>query len=95
VCLKCTSGTAFPILNGKAGINVGTPKVETNDRAAVSAATLGGKVLKDGDLKVLIGANEYVIPASSAADDTKSSLVPSLVALLAVPLPLLLPLTTS
>jgi flagellin len=65
----------FPILNGKAGLPVGTPKVETNDRAAVSASTPGGKVLNEGDLKVLIGANEYVIPPSSAADDTKSSLV--------------------
>jgi flagellin len=67
----------FPILNGKSGINVGTPKVETSDRAAVSSSTIGGKVLNDGDLKVLIGANEYVIPASSAADDTKSSVVAS------------------
>jgi len=65
----------FPILNGKAGMPVGAPKLETVDRAAVSAATPGGKVLKDGDLKVLIGANEFVIPASSASDDTKSSLV--------------------
>jgi len=67
----------FPILNGKSGINVGNPKVETSDRAAVSSSTIGGKVLNDGDLKVLIGANEYVIPASSAADDTKSSVVAS------------------
>jgi len=65
----------FPILNGKAGMPVGTPQLETVDRAAVSAATSGGKVLKDGDLKVLIGADEFVIPASSAADDIKSSLV--------------------
>lgn len=67
----------FPILNGKSGINVGNPKVETADRAAVPATTIGGRVLNDGDLKVLIGANEYVIPASSAADDTKSSVVAS------------------
>jgi flagellin len=67
----------FPILNGKAGMPVGTPKLETVDRAAVSASTTGGKVLNDGDLKVLIGANEYVIPASSAVNDTKSSLVAS------------------
>jgi flagellin len=65
----------FPILNGKAGMPVGTPKLETMDRAAVSSTTVGGKVLADGDLKVLIEANEYVIPASSAANDTKSSLV--------------------
>ena len=67
----------FPILNGKSGINVGNPKVETSDRAAVPSTTIGGKVLNDGDLKVLIGANEYVIPASDAADDTKSSVVAS------------------
>jgi flagellin len=65
----------FPILNGKAGMPVGTPKLETVDRAAVSASTTGGKVLNDGDLKVNIGPNEFVIPASSAVNDTKSSLV--------------------
>jgi len=65
----------FPILNGKAGMPVGTPKLETVDRAAVSATTTGGKVLNDGDLKVLIGADEFVIPASVATNDTKSSLV--------------------
>jgi flagellin len=64
----------FPILNGKAGLPVGTPKVETTDRAAV-APLASGKVLNDGDLKVLIGANEYTIPASVAASDTKSSVV--------------------
>jgi hypothetical protein len=62
-------------LNGKAGMPVGTPKLETVDRAAVSATTTGGKVLNDGDLKVLIGADEFVIPASVATNDTKSSLV--------------------
>jgi hypothetical protein len=65
----------FPILNGKAGMPVGTPKLETVDRAAVPASTTGGKVLNDGDLKVNIGPNEFVIPASSAVNDTKSSLV--------------------
>ena len=64
----------FPILNGKAGLPVGSPKIETTDRAAV-APTAAGKVLAEGDMKLLIGANEYEIPASSAADDTKSSLV--------------------
>ncbi|PUE35484.1 flagellin [Limnohabitans sp. Hippo4] len=64
----------FPILNGKAGLPVGSPKIETTDRAAV-AATASGKVLAEGDMKLLIGANEYEIPASSAADDTKSNLV--------------------
>jgi flagellin len=65
----------FPILNGKAGLPVGTPKVETSDRSAVSATTIGGKVLNEGDLKVLIGDTEYPIPASSADNDTKSNLV--------------------
>jgi flagellin len=65
----------FPILNGKAGLPVGTPKLETAERAAISAATVGGKVLNEGDLKVLIGANEYPIPASSEVNDTKSNLV--------------------
>ncbi len=65
----------FPILNGKAGLPVGTPKIETSDRAAVSAATVGGKVLNEGDLKVLIGDTEYPIPASAAANDTKSNLI--------------------
>ena len=64
----------FPILNGKAGLPVGSPKIETTDRAAVSP-TAAGKVLAEGDMKLLIGANEYEIPASSAADDTKSNLV--------------------
>ena len=64
----------FPILNGKAGLPVGSPKVETTDRAAVLPAGTG-KVLAEGDMKLLIGANEYEINASSAADDTKSNLV--------------------
>ena len=64
----------FPILNGKAGLPVGSPKVETTDRAAV-APTAAGKVLAEGDMKLLIGANEFEIPASSAADDTLSNLV--------------------
>ena len=64
----------FPILNGKAGLPVGSPKIETTDRAAVLPAGTG-KVLAEGDMKLLIGANEYEINASSAADDTKSNLV--------------------
>ncbi len=68
----------FPILNGKSGIQVGTPKVETSVRSAVLAdsATVGN-TLKEGDLKVLIGANEYEISASEAASDTKSNLTAS------------------
>jgi flagellin len=65
----------FPILNGKSGLPVGTPKVQTSDRAAVPAGTTGGKVLEAGDLKVLIGSQEYEISASSAENDTKSSVV--------------------
>jgi flagellin len=65
----------FPILNGKAGTAVGTPKVDTTARAAVSSTTSGGKVLAEGDLKILVGTNEYTIPASVATDDTKSSTI--------------------
>jgi len=80
----------FPILNGKAGQNVGAPNVETVSRLPVSAtglststtsngvttltATGTPKVLKDGDLTLLIaGTDNYTIPASSAASDTKSN----------------------
>jgi flagellin len=64
----------FPILNGKAGVPVGAPKIETTDRAAVLPAGTG-KVLAEGDMKLLIGAAEFEVNASSAADDTKSNLV--------------------
>ena len=80
----------FPILNGKAGQNVGSPNVETASRLPVSStgsststttagvvtmtATGTPKVLKDGDLTLLIaGTDNYTIPASSAASDTKSN----------------------
>jgi flagellin len=71
----------FPILNGKAGQNVGSPNVETATRLSVSANGLGSsiatatpKVLRDGDLTLLIeGKDNYTIPASSAASDTKSN----------------------
>ena len=65
----------FPILNGKSGVPVGNPKVDTTTREVVSAGTEGGKVLKEGDLKVLIGADEYEISASAASADTKSNLI--------------------
>ena len=64
----------FPILNGKAGMPVGAPKIETTVRAAVLPAGTG-KVLAEGDMKLLIGAAEFEVNASSAADDTKSNLV--------------------
>jgi flagellin len=64
----------FPILNGKAGVPVGTPKVQTMERAAVAAGSTG-KVLSAGDLKISIGTQDYAIVASDAADDTKSSVV--------------------
>jgi len=64
----------FPILNGKAGIPVGTPKVQTMERDVVPAGSTG-KVLSAGDLKISIGSNDYAIAASDAADDTKSSSV--------------------
>jgi flagellin len=72
----------FPILNGKAGQNVGAPNVETTPRLSVSAngtdvpkiATASPKVLNDGDLSLLIeGTAAYTIPASTAASDTKSN----------------------
>ena len=71
----------FPILNGKAGQNVGSPNVQTSDRLSVSAngvassiATASPKVLRDGDLTLLIeGKDSYNIPASSATSDTKSN----------------------
>ena len=71
----------FPILNGKAGQNVGSPNVETATRLSVSAngvassiATATPKVLRDGDLTLLIeGKDNYTIPASTAASDTKSN----------------------
>ena len=71
----------FPILNGKAGQNVGSPNVETSLRLSVSAngtassiATATPKVLKEGDLKLLIaGSDLYEMPASAAASDTKSN----------------------
>ena len=71
----------FPILNGKAGQNVGSPNVKTSPRLAVSAngvassiATATPKVLKDGDLTLLIeGKDSFNIPGSSAISDTKSN----------------------
>jgi flagellin len=80
----------FPILNGKAGQNVGSPNVETAARLPVSASGLSistttsgvttltatgtPTVLKDGDLTLLIaGTDNYTIPGSSAASDTKSN----------------------
>jgi flagellin len=75
----------FPILNGKAGQNVGSPNVETSRRLSVSAngvsssiATATPKVLKDGDLKLLIDGNDlYEMPASTATSDNKSSTIAS------------------
>ena len=65
----------FPILNGKAGTPVGTPKIDTKVREVVSSTATTGKVLADGDLKILVGTTEYTIPASVATDDIKSSTV--------------------
>jgi hypothetical protein len=68
-------------LNGKAGQNVGSPNVETSPRLPVSAngtssstATASPKVLRDGDLTLLIeGKESFNIPASAATSDTKSN----------------------
>jgi flagellin len=65
----------FPILNGKAGTPVGTPKIDTKAREVVSSSATTGKVLAEGDLKILVGTTEYTIPASVATDDIKSSTV--------------------
>jgi len=64
----------FPILNGKAGVPVGSPKFQTIERAAVPSGSTG-KVLSAGDLKISIGSQDYAIVASDAADDTKSSVI--------------------
>ncbi len=62
----------FPILNGKAGEPVGTPKTETNPRAGVTA-TSTGKALLAGDLEIQTDKGSFAIPASLALDDPKSS----------------------
>ena len=62
----------FPILNGKAGEPVGTPKTDTNLRAGVSA-TATGKSLLAGDLEIQTAKGSFAIPASLALNDPKSS----------------------
>jgi flagellin len=62
----------FPILNGKAGDPVGTPKTDTNLRAGVSA-TATGKSLLAGDLEIQTAKGSFAIPASLALNDPKSS----------------------
>jgi flagellin len=62
----------FPILNGKAGIPVGSPKTETNPRAGVSP-TSTGKALLAGDLEIQTSKGSFAVPASLALNDPKSS----------------------
>mgnify|MGYP002654843871 CR=1 FL=1 len=62
----------FPILNGRAGIPVGAPKIETMARAGVNATSLG-KALNEGDLEIQTSKGSFKIPASLATDDSKSS----------------------
>jgi flagellin len=62
----------FPILNGKAGIPVGSPKVDTVTRVGVAATELG-KSLKDGDLSIQTDKGTFPIPASLSSSDPKSS----------------------
>ena len=62
----------FPILNGKAGIPVGSPKVDTVTRVGVAANELG-KSLKDGDLSIQTDKGSFPIPASLSSSDPKSS----------------------
>jgi flagellin len=62
----------FPILNGKAGIPVGSPKVDTVTRVGVAANELG-KSLRDGDLSIQTDKGSFPIPASLSSSDPKSS----------------------
>ena len=62
----------FPILNGKAGIPVGTPTTSTDVRAGV-LGTSSGKVLEAGDLEIQTDKGSFAIPASTAASDPKSN----------------------
>ncbi|MFY9129666.1 MAG: flagellin [Limnohabitans sp.] len=62
----------FPILNGKAGIPVGTPTTSTAVRAGV-LGTASGKVLEAGDLEIQTDKGSFAIPASTAASDPKSN----------------------
>ncbi len=62
----------FPILNGKAGLPVGTPTTNTAERAGV-LGTASGKVLETGDLEIQTDKGSFAIPASTAASDPKSN----------------------
>jgi flagellin len=62
----------FPILNGKAGIPVGTPTTSTTVRDGV-LGTSSGKVLEAGDLEIQTDKGSFAIPASTAASDPKSN----------------------
>ena len=62
----------FPILNGKAGIPVGSPTVQSTPREGVTAANIG-KTLNDGDLAIQTANGSFAIPASLSSSDPKSS----------------------
>jgi len=62
----------FPILNGKAGIPVGSPTVQSIPREGVTAANIG-KTLNDGDLAIQTANGSFAIPASLSSSDPKSS----------------------
>jgi flagellin len=62
----------FPILNGKAGLPVGAPKIETVARAGVNSATVG-KALAAGDVEIQTAKGSFAIPASLSSADPKSS----------------------
>jgi flagellin len=64
----------FPILNGKAGIPVGTPTNTSTVRAGVEG-TASGKQLMTGDLEIQTDKGSYAIPASVAAADPKSNTI--------------------
>jgi flagellin len=62
----------FPILNGKAGMPVGAPKIETVARAGVTSAAVG-KALVSGDVEIQTAKGSFPIPASLSSSDPKSS----------------------
>jgi flagellin len=64
----------FPILNGKAGIPVGTPTNTSTVRAGVEG-TASGKQLMSGDLEIQTDKGSFAIPASVAAADPKSNTI--------------------
>jgi flagellin len=59
-------------LNGKAGLPVGAPKIETVTRIGVAPSALG-KALNAGDVEIQTSKGSFAIPASLSSGDPKSS----------------------